>query len=391
MTSPINPTKYLGPNQYLGVVVIRNRQPTNADVFQPETGKYYLIGTVWQVGKDPTTGTQGQLYMLSKIVSNLGYWVLISSGGISLETFVTNIAGPVSPDGSGEVFVNASTSTFTDGSVANTLKTEVQATDHEVLIGNGTNVPIGTITNGAAGTVLTSNGVGFDPTFQVLPALGSFNQINIRKFDDTMTPTAYAETTGTKYVIVEVQGGGGGSGGVGATGANEIAVSGGGAGGGYARKFLTVAQATGQIMTIGAGGTAGTNAPTDGGPGGETSFGALCVATGGSGNASQTAEASAFMLKGGDCNGGIGTAGDILIPGGPGGVGIGSGTTSNEGGGQGGSSYFGAGGAISTATGKPGRNYGGGASGATSVNGSGAEAGAAGAQGVIYVTEFISV
>lgn len=390
MTSPINPTKYLGPNQYLGVVVVRNRQPTLADVFQPETGKYYLLGTIWQVGKNPTTGTEGQLYMLSKIVANQGYWVLISSGGVALETFVTNIAGPVSPNGSGQVLVNASVSTFTDGTVANTLKTEVQATNHELLIGRGTNVSASTISNGTATFVLTSNGVGVDPSFQVLPALGSFNQINIRPFT-SLTPAVYTPTTGTKYILVETQGGGGGSGGVGAAVAGDVAVSGGGGGGGYARKFLTVAAATGQTMTIGDGGAGGTNAPTDGVDGGGTSFGALCVATGGKKNTSVAPETSVFMLKGGGALGGFGMTGDLLVNGGPGGVGLGSGTSNNVGGGQGGSSYFGAGGVVTTGSGQPGKLYGGGASGATSVNGSGAAAGAAGAQGIIIVTEFLSV
>lgn len=80
MTVPINPTKYLGPNVYLANIVVRNREPTLADYRQPETGKNYVIFCGWQVGKDPTSGTEGDLWLLSKIVSNQGFWIKISSG-----------------------------------------------------------------------------------------------------------------------------------------------------------------------------------------------------------------------------------------------------------------------------------------------------------------------
>lgn len=78
--NPKLPTKYRGTNKYLGAVVSRDRQPTSADVKQPETGTYYSIGTVWQVGKDPTTGTEGQIYILTKIVANEAYWLLLGGG-----------------------------------------------------------------------------------------------------------------------------------------------------------------------------------------------------------------------------------------------------------------------------------------------------------------------
>lgn len=74
MTSPLNPTKYLGPNVYQACVVSRPRAPLGSDYRQPETGKLYPIGSVWQVGKDPSTGTEGDLYMLSMIVANVATW-----------------------------------------------------------------------------------------------------------------------------------------------------------------------------------------------------------------------------------------------------------------------------------------------------------------------------
>lgn len=165
MTTPHAPTKYLGPNQYLGVVVVRNRPPTGADYRQPETGKYYPIGCVWQVGANPTSGTEGDLYMLSKIVANVATWIFLESGTMNVNSFVTNIAGPVEPTSGGVINVNASVSTFTDGTVANTIKTEVQGTNHQIFVGRGTNVAATTITAGGQGTVLVYNTVGSDPVF----------------------------------------------------------------------------------------------------------------------------------------------------------------------------------------------------------------------------------
>lgn len=78
--NPKLPTKHVGTNKYITFFVSRNRSPTGADYRQPETGTLYSVGTVWQVSKDPATGTEGDLWMLSKIVANVGYWIQISSG-----------------------------------------------------------------------------------------------------------------------------------------------------------------------------------------------------------------------------------------------------------------------------------------------------------------------
>lgn len=80
MPSPKDPNKYLGPNVYTGVDVIRNRPPGLPDYRQPETGRNYELMTIWQVSKDPSSGTEGDLWILSKIVANQGYWIQIGSG-----------------------------------------------------------------------------------------------------------------------------------------------------------------------------------------------------------------------------------------------------------------------------------------------------------------------
>ena len=139
MVSPKNPSKYLGPAVYLANTVTRDRNPTLADYRQPETGKNYVIGCTWQVGKNPTTGTEGDIWILTKIVANQGYWVNISAGGQNVDTFhVDAFTGPgtqpVAPDGTGLVTITgaqvaAGTTANvirTDSLAANTITVEVQ-------------------------------------------------------------------------------------------------------------------------------------------------------------------------------------------------------------------------------------------------------------------------
>lgn len=74
-----NPTKYLGLNVSISSIVIRNREPTTADIKQPNTGKYYPFGSFWLVGEtspgvDPVTGARGDLWYLAYIDANAGIW-----------------------------------------------------------------------------------------------------------------------------------------------------------------------------------------------------------------------------------------------------------------------------------------------------------------------------
>src|SRR5690606_10772526 len=78
--SPQNALKYLGPNVYLPIIVSRLREPTSADIKQPETGKYYSFGTLWMIGKSPTTGIYGDIWYLANIQNNAAVWNKLSSG-----------------------------------------------------------------------------------------------------------------------------------------------------------------------------------------------------------------------------------------------------------------------------------------------------------------------
>lgn len=165
--TPGNPRQYVGENRTLIPFVTRNRRPTSADYRQPETGNYYIYGSVWQVGANPTTGTYGELWMLSKIVANQAYWIQIQANVDIPLTFTTNVGGPVSADSNDNIFMNASTSTYTDGATANTIKTEVQGTNHALFVGRGASTPATTIAVGTTGQTLIG-ATGGDPVFAAI-------------------------------------------------------------------------------------------------------------------------------------------------------------------------------------------------------------------------------
>jgi hypothetical protein len=485
-----NPRKYLGPNVSLESIVVRDRAPTGADI-RGTASTYYPIGSLWIVGENPTTGTEGDLWYLSKIVANVAYWervfqspgpiytitgnsggaagadsnrnfnivgtsgqinvvtdpvtntatLSLTGGGTAIDSFTTN-NGTVSPTALGAVLVNASTTTFTDGATANTLKTEVQGTNHALFVGRGTgtNTPATTIApgstsgvplisqgaaadpaygtavvagggtgvatfanvnsmiitgttaigavqnpaNGASGTVWTSNGVGVSPTWQT----NTSNTFTVARQVFTNSGT-YTPTAGMDYCIIEAIGGGGGGGGYILN--NDIRFGGGGAEGGYANGVFSAATVgASQVVTIGAAGTATTAA---GGVGGTTSVGALISCTGGGGGGSGVAGIT--PAAGG--TGGVGTGGDYQVPGenGESGYSVG-GATNLVYGGAGGGGSFGSGAAeivtssIATdVTGNAATGYGCGGGGAAGAAASARNGGTATA-GIVIITEYVS-
>lgn len=223
------------------------------------------------------------------------------------------------------------------------------------------------------------------------------NKINVQVFTGSGT---YTRTAGTVYGIIEVQAGGGGGGGVVSTTGAQNCIATGGGSGAYSSGFYDAAtMGTGITITIGGGGTAGSNSGGDGGDGGTSSFGTLIVCTGGThglGNASAT---GGFKNKGG-APGAATTAGNIIsVVGQYGGTGVGTGGTGRNA--TGGGSFLGRGGstlgapatsytssgdtAITNA-----QNYGAGGAGAISVAGGAASVGGTGSGGIIIVHEFLS-
>ncbi len=181
----------------------------------------------------------------------------------------------------------------------------------------------------------------------------------------------FAIPAGVTQVEVEVWGGGSGS-----YASVPGLASGGGAGGGYARKLVS-GLIPGQIVpiTVGAGGAAGTTGGAAAGPGGTSSFGQFVSATGGSLNYLATTLAP----ENGATPPGIGVGGDVNFTGSAGQAGI-----LNQGG-LGGAAPIG-GTQNSGTMGNVGNFPGGAAAGAgTGASGNTAFDGAAGAGGLVVV------
>ncbi len=88
-----------------------------------------------------------------------GFVTLTGGAGPAVDTFTTDVAGPVSPTGAGVIIVTG-TSVFSDGAVANTLTLNVQATAETFLVGAGagaTVTELGPLANGQL--IIGSTGV----------------------------------------------------------------------------------------------------------------------------------------------------------------------------------------------------------------------------------------
>ncbi|EIY9668085.1 hypothetical protein MOX43_002082 [Escherichia coli] len=232
------------------------------------------------------------------------------------------------------------------------------------------------------GTDVLDNGNFSDIVLKLKSAISTASTgrlLNVRTFTSSGT---YTPTAGTKFVVVEVQGGGGGSGGVPATGASSVAASGAGGAGAYAKAYIT-SGFSGVSVTVGAAGAAGTSGGGDGGTGGTSSFGSLVSCPGGTGGVSTGSVAVSFPTsRGGSTETAAPTGGNIISSKGKGGAGstVVNGTVGNLG--TGAASPFSAGG-----TGGDGEN-GSGAGGWINSVSQPARAGYAGGKGLVVVWEY---
>ena len=232
------------------------------------------------------------------------------------------------------------------------------------------------------GTDVLDNGNFSDIVLKLKSAISTASTgrlLNVRTFTSSGT---YTPTAGTKFVVVEVQGGGGGSGGVPATGASSVAASGAGGAGAYAKAYIT-SGFSGVSVTVGAGGAAGSSNGGDGGTGGTSSFGSLVSCPGGTGSGSTGSVAVSFPTsRGGSTETAAPTGGNIISSKGKAGAGstVVNGTVGNFG--TGAASPFSAGG-----TGGDGENGSGGGGWINFVSQS-AHAGYAGGKGLVVVWEY---
>lgn len=446
----INPLSYIGTNPYTPPDFVDNPRPPTVN-----DSKNFEIGTFWLDTGSSNPPSIDDLYVLLSLDGGLALWVPFSFSGSNLNTLTGNSGGPVSPtanninivgDGTTiNIVGNPGTSTLTVstiGGVAPLLtitgnsggpvsptagNINLQGSGTITVAGNpgtstlvvtpsgtlatsfpadaGIAVPVLGALNILGGFGISTLGAGNTITITNTDAASSINQVAMQVFtvNGTYTPTA-----NMTYCIIEVVGGGGGGGAAGSIAvAGSSACGGGGGAGGYSRGIFSAATiGVSKAVTIGAGGAGGVAGVGDGASGGTTSVGVLLQATGGGGAFHGAGVVIFCSVFGG--SGGVGSGGSVNMNGQPGGASF-SGNTQTAvlaasspnpsgHGGQGGSSYFGAGArspAINTAGNTVGTNapgFGGGGSGAVSIgNASGNAAGGNGAAGIVVITEFITL
>jgi hypothetical protein len=263
------------------------------------------------------------------------------------------------------------------------------ATDSAVTsaVGPGAWIELGRVavaagaTSIAAGNITDSrtySAAGRSPTMQVFTNSGT-----------------YTKPPGARSVRVRCVGGGGAGGGAAATSSSsQASVGGGGGGGGYAESLLAASGLAASVaVTVGNGGTG--VAGDVGNNGQASSFGSLVVAGGGLGGPLRGSHAFTDWLAASGGRGGAGTTGQILVRGGPGGIGFVTEDVAVPG--SGGNSALGGGyPSVTTSNadvvdnGDPGDLYGGGGSGGVNKQTHSARVGGAGGKGVVIVETFYS-
>jgi len=106
---PVRDTRHY--NFFAPVVRIK-REPLSTDIKDPSTGRYYERPTFWQVGRDPSTGTEGDLWYLADITANVADWqkLATSSGaGGTIISLTGDDAAIVFADVDGNIDVQGST------------------------------------------------------------------------------------------------------------------------------------------------------------------------------------------------------------------------------------------------------------------------------------------
>lgn len=221
---------------------------------------------------------------------------------------------------------------------------------------------------------------------QAVPLQQIFGVVRYQTFTANGTYTPHANMV---YCEIECVGGGGGGGGTATAAAATGAGGGGGGSGGYSRKLASRATiGASQAVTIGAAGAAGAAGNNNGGAGGDTSVGALCIGKGASGGFGNTGSAA---VSGGA--GGIAGTGDVAAVGGYGGTAVSMANVAGLSGAGAASALGGGARAMTTAValaGEAAPGKGGGGSGGASFNAGGTAAGGAGGAGFVAIKEFCS-
>jgi hypothetical protein len=96
-----NPVRYVGPGANLVPVVKQQREPLTTD-------KLYNLMTIWLVGENPSTGTEGDLWYLAEYEAGDAIWRQfdIGAGGSGIDFLRDQIDTQSGPDGSGNVDID---------------------------------------------------------------------------------------------------------------------------------------------------------------------------------------------------------------------------------------------------------------------------------------------
>lgn len=151
------PNDYTGPNQNIVPIRCFPRSPTTTD-------KKYPIGQVVLVGKNPSTGTEGDLWYLSKFDSSgNAIWLQFASGASSpgIDTVTTDDGAPaVDPDGSGNINILGGTGVAVTGQGPGSTITVAAGGDvaNSYVSDSGTATPASNVLNVLGGTNINTAG-----------------------------------------------------------------------------------------------------------------------------------------------------------------------------------------------------------------------------------------
>ncbi len=135
------------------------------------------------------------------ITSAIGNVITITAAGsAAVDRLLTDISGPVVPI-TGDISVTGATNIFSDGSVANTLRLNLQGPNHSLFVGRGSDVASASLSVGTNGQLLIA-ATGADPAFSSLTSTGStisftpgVNSLNLEA--GASVPTTFTANSGS--------------------------------------------------------------------------------------------------------------------------------------------------------------------------------------------------
>lgn len=195
-----NPLSYVGPQMNLVPIAMFYRPPTTTD-------KKYRVGSVVIIGKDPVSGTQGDLWYLSRFDSSGdAIWIQFAGGaGAPGIDFILTDEGapPVEPTAGGVVSVLGGSGIVTSGSGGNVVTisddgtyattytedtgTAEPAANNLNILGDATQ---GSVTSGSGSTVTITNSSATESQIGVSALATDAESIAGTVDDETIVPTS---------------------------------------------------------------------------------------------------------------------------------------------------------------------------------------------------------